>query len=290
MIKEIQAKTVLTHHEDAFPTNWDLNPYRGCTIGCRYCFAQYSHFYLGFDDFFKNILVKTNVADRLAIELKSKKWQHEQIKIGGIADLYQHAEKKYELMPRIFDVIKKHRNPIFIQTKSTLLLRDFDIIKELSKYTTVDISVSICTLDESIRKVLEPGAAPAIQRMEMLARFKGICRSTTLAFIPIIPLLSDNEENLNETFRLTKSLGIDNIVTSFLHLRNKGKASFLETIKTHFPHIYQEFSQLYTNSTLNESYANTIKAKIVKLRNEYDLHGVFVPVAKAVQPQQLLLF
>ena len=245
MISEVISKKVLTHHDKGFPTNWDVNPYRGCTIGCKYCFAQYSHKYLGLEDFSKDILVKTNVSECLEKELNKKSWKREQIKIGGTTDLYQHSEKKYELLPKIFDVVKKHRTPIFIQTKSILILRDYEIIKELSKITTVDIATSISTFDESIRKVIEPGAASAIERLEMLQTFSKICHSTTVGFMPIIPILSDTDENLDSAFRLTNEFRLDNIVTSFLFMRGDLKPKFLNTIKSHFPEIHSEFSKLY---------------------------------------------
>ena len=273
MIKEIQSKKVLTYHHDSFPTNWDLNPYRGCTIGCRYCFAQYSHKYLGLQDFFKDILVKTNAADSLANELNQKKWKHAQIKIGGTTDLYQHAEKKYKLLPQIYEVIKKYKNPIFIQTKSTLILRDFEIIKELAKITEVDLATSISVFDESIRKVIEPGASSALERIEMLAAFRGIGRSTTLGLMPIIPFLSDTDENLETAFQSAKEYGIDNVVTSFLFLRGDVKSNFFALIKLHFPEIYPEFSKLYTHSSVDENYSMKINLKIRKLREKYKLLG-----------------
>jgi DNA repair photolyase len=290
LIKEIQSKKVLTYHKDAFPTNWDLNPYRGCTIGCKYCFAQYSHKYLGFDDFFKDILVKTNVSESLATELKHKNWKHEQIKIGGTTDLYQPLEKKYELLPKIYDVLKRNKNPIFIQTKSTLILRDFEIIKELSKITSVDIATSISSFDESIRKVIEPGASATLERMEMLARFKGIVRSTIVGFMPIIPFLSDTDENLEMTFRITKELGLNHLVTSILVLRRDVKPKFLKTIQAHFPEIYSDFYKLFASSNTDLAYSKELSLKIEKLRVKYDLFGIYTPVENKEQSKQLSLF
>jgi DNA repair photolyase len=290
MISEVISKKVLTHHDKGFPTNWDVNPYRGCTIGCKYCFAQYSHKYLGLEDFSKDILVKTNVSECLEKELNKKSWKREQIKIGGTTDLYQHSEKKYELLPKIFDVVKKHRTPIFIQTKSILILRDYEIIKELSKITTVDIATSISTFDESIRKVIEPGAASAIERLEMLQTFSKICHSTTVGFMPIIPILSDTDENLDSAFRLTNEFRLDNIVTSFLFMRGDLKPKFLNTIKSHFPEIYSEFSKLYVGSNLDLSYIKTTNLKLEVLRQKYKLYGVFKPVKLSEPSIQLSLF
>ncbi len=280
----------MTYHPDAFPTHWDLNPYRGCSIGCKYCFAQYSHKYLGLDDFFKDILIKTNVSESLGKKLGKKNWNNEQIKIGGITDLYQHLEKRYKLMPKVYEIIKKHKTPVFIQTKSTLILRDFEIIQELSKITSVDIATSITTFDESIRKVIEPGASTTLERIEMLAKFKGISRSTTLGFMPIIPLLSDTDENLETTFSLAKEYGIDNVVTSFLFLRGDVKSKFMALIEQHFPEIYTGFSKLYATSTVDPNYKQNINLKIKKLRDKYQLFSVYKAVETIAHSDQLSLF
>ena len=289
MIKEITSKRVLTYHEGAFPTNWDLNPYRGCSIGCKYCYAQYTHKYIGLDDFFKDILVKTNTAEKLDCELHEKKWKHEQIKIGGTTDLYQHIEKKYELLPKIYNVIKKYRNPIFIQTKSNLILRDFEIIKELSKITTVDIATSVSVFDEKNRIIIEPFASKTIERIEMLNQFNGSCRTTILGFIPIIPYLSDTEENLETIFELAKKNNINHVITSALHLRGELKPKFSEIIKQHFPHIYSDFISLYNNSEVKEEYYNKLNTKIIKLRKKYNFNGIYSIAEAKKQNTQLSL-
>jgi DNA repair photolyase len=290
MISPITVKTALSKHDEAFPTLWDLNPYRGCSIGCKYCFAQYSHHYLGLDDFFKDIVVKTNIGEQLYAELKRKSWKREQIKLGGISDIYQPAEKKYELLPKVYDILKRTRNPVFIQTKSTLIYRDFEIIKELSKVTTVDISASICTFDEHIRKVLEPGAAPAIDRMKMLFDFKGICRQTVVAFMPVIPLISDTDENLETAFSLTKEYGLGAIITYPLHLRKESRIEFLQFFKDNFPEDYPLFSRLYRGLDLNENYKKRLYTKINRLLKKYSLSNSYSIVTPVVQKNQLDLF
>ena len=288
MILEIQCKSALSKHEHEFPTAWDVNPYRGCTMGCRYCFAQYSHKYLNLSSFFSDIVVKTNIAEILHTELRRKSWKGEHIKLGGISDIYQHAEKKYELMPQLIDVLKKTRNPVFIQTKSTLILRDFELIKELAKHTTVDIATSICTFDETARKIIEPGAPSALERMEMLRRFTGICRHSIVSFMPVIPLISGTDENLETAFRLTKEFGIDSIIAYPLHLRGNLKEPFLQLIKNQFPEIFTEFSTLYKSSDLESNYAVKLFQKIALLREKYQLYGSY----SIVQPKenQLSLF
>jgi DNA repair photolyase len=190
----------------------------------------------------------------------------------------------------VFDILKKTKTPIFIQTKSILIYRDIEIIRELSKVTTVDISASISTFDENIRKVLEPGAASTIQRMEMLRDFKSFCRKTIVAFMPIIPYLSDDEKNLDLAFRITKEFDLKTIVAYPLHLRNSTKASFIEFIKLKCPEIYTNFTELYKNSNPSNVYTNNLFKKLESLRNKYQLFDTYTTIPKPAENEQLSLF
>ena len=290
MIKEIQSKKVLTYHDDSFPTNWDLNPYRGCTIGCTYCFAQYTHKYLGNDDFFKDIYVKTNVCERLDEELGKRKQKDAQLKIGGTTDIYQHIENKRMMIPKIYEIIKKHRTPIFIQTKSTLILRDIEQISALSKITDVDIATSISTFDESIQKTIEPRASSTMERIEMLARLKEVCRTTTLGLMPIIPLLTDSDENIEMAFKMAKKYNFDFLVSSFLFLKGEVKPHFMTMMKQNFPTIYGDFNRLYSDNQLKNQYFERKIEFIEKLRNEYQLNRLFTQVKPHPKAIQLSLF
>jgi DNA repair photolyase len=290
MIREITAKKVLTFHEDAYPSNWDVNPYRGCTVGCRYCYAQYTHRYLDAGDFFSDILVKTNAAECLDRELSHPKWKGAMIKIGGTTDLYQHAEKRYSLIPDLLRVVLKHRNPVFIQTKSTLILRDFDLICQLASVTSVDIATSVTTLDEGIRKIIEPGASPTRERLEMLAAFAGICRSTVTGIMPVIPLLTDGDDNLEALFRFSAEHKIDHVVSSFLFLRGEVRTRFMKLMEAHFPTNVREFSALYRNGKPDKIYAASAADRIQTIRNKYGMLSQYHPPPESGKPGQLSLF
>jgi len=292
MIKEIQAKTVIHKHDKAFPVMLDLNPYRGCTIGCKYCFAQYSHYYIGLDNFFRDILVKTNAAQCLDLELHKKRKQKEQIKIGGVTDAYQPIEKKYFLMPEILKVFRKYRVPIFLSTKSDLVLRDFELIKQLAQVTAVDIAVSISSINEKTAKIFEPGASVPAKRIETLAKFSGLCRSVSVLNMPVIPYISDSYEELDKIFELSKNSKADYLVSYPLHLRNpKVKNNFFELVKKHFPKPAHKFIALYRNSsTPDEEYISGLYEKIFLLRNKYNLFDNYIPLSKEKTTEQLKLF
>lgn len=290
MVKEIHSKKILTFHNDPFPTHWDINPYRGCSIGCSYCFAQYTHKYLEAGSFFKNIFVKVNADECLHKEFSSAKWEKEQVKIGGTTDLYQHLESKYKLIPKLLKVVKKHKNPVFIQTKSTLILRDLELISELSGIIPVDIASSVSTSDETIRKIIEPGASQTIERIKMLGKFKNNCRCTILGIMPIIPYLTDNEENLESIFYLAKENDVDYIVTSFLFLRGEVKFNFFKTIEKSFPDIFPKIKSLYKTDYPPLSYLEVKRKLLNSLKLKYEFNEIYIPVKTIPQYFQTSLF
>lgn len=290
MVTEISAKKILTYHSDPFPTHWDVNPYRGCTIGCSYCFAQYTHRYLEADSFFRDIFVKTNADICLKKEFSNKKWQKEQIKIGGTTDLYQHLEEKYVLVPKLLKTAQQFRNPVFLQTKSTLILRDFELISELSKTTDVTIATSVSMTNEMLRKVIEPGAASTAERIEMLGKFKGHCRSTILGIMPIIPYISDDYENLETIFQLAQQNQVDFVVTSFLFLRGQVKTDFFRLIQKNFPEIYPKFIAVYHSDYPAENYLSEKKKMIAMLKEKYGFTKTYQPPQLKPQTLQTSLF
>src|SRR6056297_1018695 len=193
----IQVKSALHRVKGNFPFNWDLNVYRGCRHGCVYCYALYSHDYLKpNEDFFGNIYVKENLAHVLDKEFGKKSWKGEMVNLGGVTDSYQPLEKTVEMMPDILKVFIRHKNPLTISTKSDLILRDISLYAQLASLTTVNISVTITTPDESIRRLIEPLGSPTARRFQVLKAFSEIPVSTGLHIMPVIPCLTDDFENL----------------------------------------------------------------------------------------------
>jgi len=292
MIKKITAKTVIHKHGKAFPVMHDVNPYRGCTIGCRYCFAQYSHYYIGLEDFFRDIIVKTNTPECLDRELSKMHGSKYQIKIGGVTDAYQPLEKKTTLMPDILAAFKKHRIPIFLSTKSDLILRDFELIRQLAEVTSVDLAVSISCYDESNAKLIEPGATSPKNRLEALSKFNGIVRSTSVLNMPIIPYISDSLEELEALFQITSELEIDNMVSYPLSLRSaKVKQRFFKLVERYFPNVAIDFVKMYLNSSSpGPEYGRDLTIRIESLRAKYQLYDTYTPLETKKLDEQLNLF
>ncbi len=289
MLREITAKTMLHYHERTFSTNWDANIYRGCEHGCVYCFAQYSHKYLE-ADFFGDVFVKTNAAEVLNKEFAKKKWEKIPVCIAGVSDAYQPAEIERQIMPEVLEVFIKHKNPLAFATKSTLLLRDIEYFERLAKVTDVSIAVSVCTLNENYRKLIEPNAAPTLERLQMLKQLKEIGCHTGILLMPIIPFISDNDDNLNEIFKIAKELEVDFMHAWTLHLRGNTKQHFFSFLSQHFPELLPMYKTLYPYSGLNSEYRQEILDKIKKLRQEYQLFNNYRLPLKTKKEEQLRLF
>lgn len=163
-IHRITARQAL-NHVGGDPYDYDLNIYRGCAHRCRYCFAIYSQEFLkpqaGETNFFEDIFIKDNIVELLERRLASPHWTGAVINIGGVTDSYQPVEAREKRMPEILRLMIRYRNPITISTKSVLMLRDLDLFDELSRLTYVGIASTVTTLDEPVRRVIEPGAAPS---------------------------------------------------------------------------------------------------------------------------------
>ena len=289
-IKEVTSKSAIHYHEHAFATNRDINPYRGCGHGCIYCFAQYSHKYLDSDQFFDEISVKTNVADAVRADFSKRSRNCDPINLSGVTDPYQPLEERYKLMPKIIETFIRYKNPMIITTKSTLLLRDLDLLEELNKVAYVDVRVSVSAIDEEIRRKIEPKAAPTAERLQMLSEIaeKGISRGVLL--MPIIPYLTDNIENLDALFDMSRKNGAESIIPAMLHLRGETKRVFYSYIKEMFPGLISKISVLYKGAYVDKSYSEKFNQKITCLRKKYNFYNkIHVRRCKNEKPVQLNL-
>ena len=153
--------------------NASVNPYRGCSHGCIYCYARQTHEYLGFSaglDFETKIMVKTDVPKLLRRDLSAKKWQPQMVGFSGVTDIYQPIERKLELTRRCLEVFLDFRNPVGLVTKNHMVTRDIDLLKELAKFNAVSVCISITTLDEDLRRVMEPRTSSAVKRLEAVSK------------------------------------------------------------------------------------------------------------------------
>lgn len=274
VFEEIKIKKALNRlHSNFFPYKYDLNIYRGCSHRCQYCYALYSHRYLETTNFFEKIYVKTNVVEVLEKELSSKKWHQEWINLGGVTDSYQTIERQYQIMPKILELMIKYKTPITISTKSDLILRDMDLLEKLAKVTTVNVAVTITTWDENMAQKLEPGAISSQRRMEIFKQLKGKGINLGLHLMPIIPYLTDTNENLEKIFLEAGKIKVDYVIAGMLNLRSETRKNFLMFIQENFPELTNKYFKEYKGAYWEKEKRRTTYFLVHKLMQKYGLNN-----------------
>ncbi|MDT0689689.1 PA0069 family radical SAM protein [Salegentibacter sp. F188] len=175
---------------------FSLNPYQGCEHGCIYCYARNSHEYWGYSaglDFEQKILVKRNAVELLEKKLSSKSWQAETIVLSGNTDCYQPIEKKLKITRQLLQTFLKYRHPVGIITKNALVQRDIDILKELAADNLVHVNLSITSLHEETRRILEPRTASIKKRLETVEKLSVANIPVSVMMAPIIPAINSHE-------------------------------------------------------------------------------------------------
>jgi len=215
---------------------YSMNPYQGCEHGCIYCYARNTHEYWGFSaglDFERRILVKKNAPNLLEQKLKNKRWKAHSIVLSGNTDCYQPAEKKFEITRKCLEVFLKYRHPVSIITKNSLVLRDLDILKELAKDNLVSMNVSITSLSEETRRVLEPRTTTIKQRLHVVKTISELGIPVNAMFAPIIPSI-----NSHEILPMAKTLaenGATSCAFTIVHLNGAIGEIFTDWIRKTLP-------------------------------------------------------
>jgi DNA repair photolyase len=254
------------------PFRFTINAYRGCSHACAYCFARPTHEYLGLgigEDFERKLVVKVNAVERVRAELRSARWHGEHIAMGTNTDPYQRAEGRYHLTRGIVEALGEARNPFSILTKSTLILRDLDLLVAARGRTEVHCNLSIGTLDEGVWKATEPGTPHPRRRVEAVRRLNEAGIPTGVLMAPIIPGWSDAPAQLEEVAAACLEAGAVFVTPIALHLRRGVKEHFLAFVKEHHPERHAALARRYARS----AYLSTPEQDVIARR----VHGVVAP-------------
>jgi DNA repair photolyase len=246
---ESEAKSIINRVPGgALPFDWTINPYRGCSHACVYCFARPTHTYLDMDagrDFETKIVVKVNAPDVLRRELAAKRWKGEHIAMGTGTDPYQRAEGRYKLMRGIMEALIDHRNPFSILTKGTLILRDLDLLRQAAEVAPVSAAFSIGTLDEEVWRETEPGTPHPKARMEAVRTLTDAGIPTGILMAPILPGISDRPDQLREVVGAAIDAGATHVSPIMLHLRPGVREEFLPWLEQEHPDLVERYLQMY---------------------------------------------
>ncbi|HSO96678.1 MAG TPA: radical SAM protein [Acidimicrobiia bacterium] len=246
----VQARSIINRlpGTSPMPFRHTINAYRGCSHACTYCFARPTHAYLDLDpgtDFDRVIVVKVNAVERLRAELAPRRWAGDAVAMGTNTDPYQRAEGKYHLTRGIVEVLAEARNPFSILTKSTLILRDRDLLADAARRADVSLCFSVGTLDEDVWRLTEPGTPHPARRLEAVARLNEAGIRCSVLIGPVLPGLSDRPEQLDAVVRGAVDAGAASITSVLLHLRPGVRDHYLASLREHRPDLVADHEQLY---------------------------------------------
>jgi len=246
---EVEAKRLLNRVRGrGVPFDWSINPYRGCTHACVYCFARPTHAFLDLGagrDFETKIVVKVNAGDVLRRELAAPRWKGEHVAMGTNTDPYQRAEGRYRLMRGILEALADARNPFSILTKGTLILRDLDLLTRAAEHAPVSTAFSIGTLDEDVWRRTEPGTPPPKERVHAVAELNQAGIPCGVLMAPVLPGISDDPRRLRDVVEAAVDAGATHVSPILLHLRPGVREEFLPWLERAYPELVARYEALY---------------------------------------------
>jgi DNA repair photolyase len=299
---EVRAKSILNRVPEAsqMPFRWTINPYRGCTHACTFCFARPTHKYLDFDagrDFEREIVVKVNAPERLRAELARPSWRNEHIALGTNTDPYQWVEGRYRLMPGIWQAMIDARNPGSVLTKSPLLLRDLALMRELAGRADFSAALSVPTLDERAWRATEPHTPNPRARLEAVGELTRAGIRTGVLVAPLMPGINDAPEQVARILELSAEAGAAYVSGIALHLRGEVRGLFLGWLQEHRPDLVDRYRELYRDGAYAPVRERRRLAGLVRgpdLEPAERGRGVFLgpaqPPPRAHEPAQERLF
>jgi DNA repair photolyase len=234
---EDATREILSRNDSPdLPFRWSLNPYRGCSHACAYCYARPSHEYWGFGagtDFDSKVIVKEDAPQLLKRAFEKRTWNGELIVFSGNTDCYQPAEASYGLTRACLEVCAEYRNPVGVITKGALVLRDVDVLRRLHEQAWVRVYFSIAFASDAVARKVEPQAPSITKRFEVMKALSDAGIPTGLSIAPIIP--GFNDEDIPELLLRASQAGASVAMSSLLRLSGSVESVFLERMQEAFP-------------------------------------------------------
>ncbi len=285
MVREIFAKTILNKHgkrDEWFLDDYSLNPYQLCDFNCIYCYIRGSKYG---ENMKQGLAAKINAPLLLEKELlnRAKGKEYGFIALSSATEPWMHAEKKYKLTRKCLEIIARFRFPVHCLTKSTLILRDLDLLEKIDKNAILPedlsklkhgilVTFSFSTLDKKIAKIFEPNAPKPNERLETLQKVKESGFYSGIAFIPVLPFISDSAEQIEEMVKTAKEFGADYVFVGALTLYGIGKELYYKIIEKHFPELLPRYKHLFKIfNQPNKAYQLELERKAKEFCEKYKI-------------------
>jgi DNA repair photolyase len=271
--QEVTCRSALNRVK-GMPFNWTLNPYRGCTHACHYCFARryQTQFELGPDDEFSSVIfVKTNLVDVLKRELDHPSWSREHVAFGTATDPYQPIEGHYKLTRGALEALLAGKTPVGLITKGPMVVRDREVLAEMSRTLGSTVYMSVPTVDEHAWSSLEPGTAHPLQRLRAVRQLREAGVHAGVLMAPLVPGFSTRPEQLEATVKAVAEHGAAFVGANVMFLKEGTRDHFLGFIRREFPEMLEGFEQLYGGPYAPNGYTSAIRQMIWTLQQRYDV-------------------
>ena len=271
--EEMEARSALNRVEN-MGFRWSLNSYRGCVHGCHYCFARKYHSLYDLDpgkDFSSIIIVKTNLPAVLRKELSRPSWRNETVAFGTATDPYQPIEGKYRITRGCLEALRDYYTPVGLVTKGTMVVRDADVLSDLTRTAGCSVCFSITTLNTDLWRKLEPGTPPPQKRLLALERLVNSGVSAGVLLAPIVPGITDARANLEEVARAAAEHGARFLGSNVLYLKEGTKEHFMEFLQSSYPDLVATYHQLYPTSFAPRGLQERLRLRVQRLKDIYQL-------------------
>ena len=274
---EIAARGILNRTKPNVPFQWTINPYRGCEFGCKYCFARYTHEFIGLEeasDFESRIYAKAAAPEILRRELRRLD-RTEAIAIGTATDPYQPAERRFGRTRAILEIFAKEKGRrLSITTKSDLVARDLDLLREVARRNVLSINLTITTLNRRLARLMEPRAPRPDLRLGAVRTLSeaGLCVGVYPN--PILPMITDSEQSLDALAFAARRAGAQYFGGGPLFLMPSAQKVFFPFLEARFPKLAGPYRKLFAaNAYLGPSYKEQLRARLALIRERHVLGG-----------------
>jgi DNA repair photolyase len=278
--RELQARSLVNRcTSPRMPFAFTANPFRGCAMACRYCYAAYTHEFMGIttpEEFHSLVYVKTGPWEtETARHLASVVRQGEEIALGTATDPYQPAETQARVTRRFLELAAQYRGlRLSITTKGALVLRDVDLLQRIARRSDVSVHISVISPHADLLRELEPWAPPPEVRLDVMRRLRDAGIDVRFNLAPVLPGLTDRERDLDELMGRVAEAGVRQMMHNVLFLRSPTKEKYLRWLAGAFPRYLKAYEHAYAGRVyLSGRYREHVRDLVVRLRRKHGLVG-----------------
>lgn len=296
---ELRARSLLNRCDSTrMPFDWTVNPYRGCAMGCRYCYAAYTHEFMGIttpEAFHTTVYVKVGAEDETARRLPAIVRRGDLIALGTATDPYQPGETGTRVTRRFLELVAQHRDVrLGITTKGAIILRDLDLLRRINERSSLSVHVSLISPHAELLRRLEPWApAPAV-RIEVMRHLVDAGLRVGLSLAPVLPAITDGEADVDDLLGQVRRAGVTRMSSNILFLRSPTKEKYLRWVADEFPRLLEAYRLGYAGRVyLGGRYRQRIQSMVERLREKHGF-GAASPAGASMDdrtaPRQLRLW